>query len=158
MADEKTQTRKPRQSRKQKAATAKTDTAAQVATTASQPSNEQSQVTGHYQAVLPPTNNPVPLEVPNEPRALDIMLNFASQSSGEENKEPFLIHVKSKDKQRGFWRCALFFGSEGCALVVVPDEGDGEPCTTEDGVIVPSITLEQYQRLVDEPRLIVEEL
>lgn len=156
MADEKTQTRKPRQSRKSKTATAKTDPITQVASTASQSSNEQSQVTGHYQAVLPPTSDPITIDVPNEPRAMDVMLSFAASKTSEGSQTPFLIQVKSKDTQRGFWRCGLFFSPDGCTLTVETD--DGEKLSSDDGAIVSSVTMEQYQRLVNEPRLIVKEL
>ena len=156
MADEKTQTRKPRQSRKLKTATAKTDPITQVASTASQSSNEQSQVTGHYQAVLPPASNPITIDVPNEPRAMDLMLSFAASKTNEGSQTPFLIQVKSKDTQRGFWRCGIFFSPDGCTLTVETDEG--EKLSSDDGAIVSSVTMEQYQRLVNESRLIVKEL
>ncbi|MDA0148850.1 hypothetical protein [Vibrio sp. LaRot3] len=139
--------RKPHQTRKAKAPIGKSKTATQTAAAPSQPSDVQSQVVGHYQAVLPPTNHP-------NTNALNTVLTAARQG----DNEPLLISVRSTQK-RGFWRCGLFFSDEGTTLGVHPkDDEEHAPFLTEDGVELVSVTYEQYQRLVSEPRLEVEEL
>ncbi len=174
MSNDTKPTRKPRKARQTKSTTATNKAAAQATAQTSQPSSSSPQIVGHYQAVLPPTKSgginigsighlhPEEKIVTNEETTTQTDAPSAAESQAITSPEsaqltPMIVFVRST-QVRGFWRCGLHFSHDGIHLGVHPkDDKEQSPFLTEDGHELPSVTYEQYKRLLNESRLAVEE-
>lgn len=126
--------------------------------------SELKALAGHHQALLSPTVNVGTIgHVDHGKSTLETVLNAAAKQANDievPDQQMLLCALMIKAKSRnGFWRCKRHWSHEGCNALVVP-EGEDIDALREENPEMESIfiTEAEYERLANEPHLVVEKL
>lgn len=154
-----------------KAATAEGSTSTQTTNEKAKPSpeptlteSELKALAGHHQALPSPTVNVGTIgHVDHGKSTLETVLNAAANQANDievPDQQVLLCALVIKAKSlNGFWRCQRHWSHEGCHALVVPD-GEDINAIREENPEMESIfiTEAEYERLANEPHLVVEKL